>query len=94
MRAVDEVEGGLGAVPSHTDWKLRTVDAVFVSLETAGDQVRLPTALWQGDLLDPAGSALIKGMLGQQLAPIRISRILSYPGVVVAGETRSERSQR
>nr|WP_281392077.1 serine hydrolase [Brachybacterium halotolerans] len=67
---------------------------MFGSLETAGDQMRLLTALWQGDLLDPAGSALIKGMLGQQLAPIRISRILSYPDVVVAGKTGSERSQR
>ncbi|UEJ81318.1 type II toxin-antitoxin system RelE/ParE family toxin [Brachybacterium halotolerans subsp. kimchii] len=56
-------------MPSQTDWKLRTVGALFGSLETAGDQMRLLTALWQGDLLDPAGSALIKGMLGQQLAP-------------------------
>ncbi|MFE5774278.1 serine hydrolase [Brachybacterium sp. NPDC056505] len=64
-------------------------DAVLGSLTTAGDQVRLLTALWRGDLLESAGSALIKGMLGQQLAPIRISRILSYPGVLVAGKTGS-----
>lgn len=63
-------------------------DRILGSLTTAADQVRLMTALWQGRLLAPDFTALVRTMLGQA-APQRISRTISYPGVQVAGKTGS-----
>lgn len=64
-------------------------DRVLGSLTTAADQVRLLSSLWSGTLLDRRGTALVCGMLAQQLIPTRISRTLSYPGVRVAAKTGS-----
>lgn len=64
-------------------------DAVLGSLTTAADQVQLLRSLWCGSLLDSRDTALVCGMMAQQLVPTRISRILSYPGVRVAAKTGS-----
>lgn len=62
-------------------------DQVLGSLTTAADQVRLLSSLWSGALMDSRGTDMICSMLAQQIAPTRISRTLSYPGVRVAAKT-------
>lgn len=69
--------------------ELARTDAILGSVTTATDQIKFMQALWSGTLLDSDGTRTVTAMLGQQLIPHRISRVISYPGVTVASKTGS-----